>query len=128
MVEIKVEELDRRRIETAEALHECLVREFEALRARDTAGIERLAAEKSNLLKDFPLLSGSNGDTAAALSPSLRAALAKCRRQNQVNGAAVARLQGYTQRMLGVLRGDSPNHEIYGKSGRSISLPTTYRM
>ncbi len=126
MAETKANELKQRQITAAQALFDCLIREFEALRARDSAAIEEAAAEKSALLKHLPFAHEHPEDPSVALSPPLKALLQKCRRQNQINGAAVARLRGYTQRMLSVLRGDSPNHEIYGKSGRSISLPTTY--
>ncbi|MCK9530839.1 MAG: flagellar protein FlgN [Gammaproteobacteria bacterium] len=124
-------------------LHRLLEAEHAAIAARDTATLERLAADKLSLLAElegfakerqamlqktgltadragFEALLGREGDDTPALMSqwdTLRDLLEACQEQNRVNGLVLDASHRATQQALGILLGQTREAETYDARG-----------
>lgn len=124
-----------RLVTLAERFASLLGEEAEALRAREPAAIERIAADKLALAKTLEgataalAAAGLRPDGAsrerAASSPALRGAwerllacTAACLERNLANGIAIELARAFNASLLSVLRGEPPHSGLYDSNGR----------
>lgn len=139
----------KRQTEHASALLELLNAENTALKTRDAAALNDIAAKKArqtlmldqlasaqnNILKQAACTSDAAGLTqyiehaAAGQRPALRQAAADladvlvcCRKQNRINGNIIAANTHFVNTAINILRNTPPNAETtYDELGREIS-------
>jgi flagellar biosynthesis/type III secretory pathway chaperone len=109
-------------------LESLLDREYDAIRQRDLAQLDKLTEDKQTLVDDINRTAAAMGDTLQDLlgdSPSpttsgneIRAAIARCAQANKTNGCAIESSQSFTSSLLDVLRGRAPSERTYTASGR----------
>ncbi|MBI3345373.1 MAG: flagellar protein FlgN [Gammaproteobacteria bacterium] len=138
-------------VEVVSRLMELLLQEREALAAHDAGALEKAAQDKQQQLskvesweqeRNHLLTSGGYPATQHGMEQYLKAQnnprldrlwqqllslSGKCHHQNQVNGGIVEAGRHHIQRALAILRGVSPDAELYGPAGktRSLHLPNT---
>jgi flagellar biosynthesis/type III secretory pathway chaperone len=108
-----------------------LASEYEALRARDTDGLENAVARKQELVgaiatagKRCPVPPpGAPGDPAGDPEASaewaeIRQLLARCALANRTNGAAVDASRNFVNSLLDLLTGRRPGERLYDARGR----------
>jgi flagellar biosynthesis/type III secretory pathway chaperone len=108
-----------------------LASEYEALRARDTDGLETAVARKQELVgalataskhcpvppPDAPV--DTAGDPAASVEwAEIRQLLARCALANRTNGAAVDASRNFVNSLLDLLTGRRPGERLYDARGR----------
>lgn len=138
-------------LQTVSRLMELLLQEHAALVAHDPGALEKAAHDKQQQLTKIEsweqernqLLSrGGHPATQAGMEQYLKAQShpqldrlwqqllslsAQCHHQNQINGGIVETGRHHIQRALAILRGVSPDAELYGPAGktRTLHLPNT---
>ncbi len=108
-----------------------LASEYEALRARDTEGLETAVARKQELVGSIATASkrcpvpapGAPVDTpndpeASAEWAEIRQLLARCALANRTNGAAVEASRNFVNSLLDLLTGQRPGERLYDARGR----------
>lgn len=108
-------------ITAAEDLLVILKREHKALLAGDLAGIEAIVPEKRAATARLEAL--AHATASPANPPRLRELAIACRKQNEINGGMVAIGLQHTQRLLSLLRGQSPEEDLYTRSGQTSMAP-----
>ena len=131
-----------------EALRQLLQQEYDALRTRDVAALERLAGEKQASAEHLRHLGAARADylrtqgfTAdrrglqaclnAAPTREARAILQKlltefecaaeqARDQNEINGAVIAASRGHIEQLLALISGREPLEFLYGHDSRKV--------
>ena len=130
------------------ALQQLLQQEYDALRTRDVAALERLAGEKQASADHLRRLSVARTDylrqqgfaadrqglqaclnTAAtreaqAISQKLltefERAAEQARAQNEINGAIIAASRGHVEQLLAIISGREPLEFLYGHDSRKV--------
>lgn len=142
-----LELLLREELATIEALRELLLREYDALRTRDVATLERLAGEKqacADRLRDLEIRRlevlrerGPSADPPgwkallATAAPAERAMLAdlvaglehaaaQARDQNNLNGAVIAASRNHVEQALAILSGRDSLDFLYDQDTRKV--------
>lgn len=143
-----LEKLLREELAGIEALRQLLQQEYDALRTRDVAALERLAGEKQasadhlrsldsariTYLRDQGFTADRQGLQAcvnAAPTREERAILQKllaefehaaeqARDQNEVNGAVIAASRGHVEQMLTMISGRDSLEFLYGHDSRKV--------
>jgi flagellar biosynthesis/type III secretory pathway chaperone len=108
-----------------------LASEYEALRARDTDGLENAVARKQELVGAIATAGercpvpppGAAGDPegdpeASAEWAEIRQLLARCALANRTNGAAVDASRNFVNSLLDLLTGRRPGERLYDARGR----------
>lgn len=126
----------------AARLQNLLAQETEALEARDSVAMECLIADKHTIMQDFERLETQRGEilkTAGFADHQIDLCISRCDRDGQLKlvwqqlldrvrdcqhsnrkiGATVEVSRRYVQQALGVLRGQSPQADLYTASGAS---------
>lgn len=129
-------------------LHQLLDQEYQALRQRDVAALERLAGEKQSSAErlrqlgiardEFLRNQGFSADhtgllacIAADANPEAQANLQKlleefaqaaeqARNQNEINGAVIATSRGHVEQLLAIISGREPLEFLYGQDRRKV--------
>lgn len=110
-----------------EALHRAVVAKHEVARS-----LEELTREQAALLRGGGFEPDGPGmenclrawDTEGRLRPlwgRLQDSMERCRRHNQINGAAVQARQHEVQQALQILRGEDARTELYDPHGRTVA-------
>ncbi len=109
-------------------LESLLDREYDAIRQRDIAQLDKLTNDKQALVDDINRTAAAMGDTLRDLlgdnpSPAtsgneIRDAITRCAQANKTNGCAIESSQSFTSSLLDVLRGRAPGERTYTASGR----------
>jgi flagellar biosynthesis/type III secretory pathway chaperone len=133
-------------------LQELLQQEYAALKARDLAGLQRLAAAKQRCadrlqtlterhLEFSPLWPGESGNAAApqshpgepaahrqleTLRKTLAEGLSQVQRQNEINGAITAASRNHVERAWAILCGRDPQACLYSQ-GAQMSFASSCR-
>lgn len=143
-----LEKLLREELASIDALRQLLQQEYDALRTRDVATLERLAGEKqasadhlrgldraqTTYLREQGFVADRPGLQAclnAAPTREERAILQKllaeleraaeqARDQNEVNGAVIAASRGHVEQALTIIRGREPLEFLYGHDSRKV--------
>lgn len=137
----------RDELNALEGLGEALRQEYDALKSRDLAGLERAVAEKQSCaerlrgliaarLDDLKQrgIAADAGDLAAlvetlpaaerqeidALWTALEDAARQVRAQNEINGAVIAASRNHVERTLAILRGRDSLDFLYDQDSRKV--------
>jgi len=137
----------REELAATEELRRLLQREYDALKSRDLAELERVVADKQRCADrlrdgiadrlDFLRQRGSSADAAglAAFAETLPAserietgelwaaleqAAEQARAQNEVNGAVIAASRNHVERTLAILRGRDSLDFLYDQDTRKV--------
>ena len=101
-----------------------LAAEYDAIRARDTEQLTRLARDKQLLVETIDATSRSADISALLADPDAHAArhlqtlMSRVQQANRVNGAAIDSCQVFTISLLDILRGRVPGERTYTSRGR----------
>ncbi len=109
-------------IAAAENLLGILQREHQALLTGDLPGIEAIVPEKRAATARLESLTH---ETANPLR--LQELAIACRRQNEINGGMVAVGLQHTQRLLSLLRGQTPAEGLYTRHGQAAGSDSSQR-
>ena len=136
-------------IETLSGLLDILQREYGALKTNDLAAIEHAITHKQQQLaqvqaceqRRHALLQAagfsldkqgmSNYLRNAAHAPSVQPwqlllkLSSQCQKQNQINGGLVDISRRHAQHVVAILRGQTPEPDLYGPAGETRSAGTT---
>ncbi len=138
-------------LQAVSRLMELLLQEHAALAAQDADALEKTAHAKQQQLSKIEsweqernqlltraghpatqagmeqYLDAHNNPQLTRLWQQLLGLSGKCHHQNQVNGGIVETGRQHIQRALAILRGVSPDAELYGPAGKthSMHLPNT---
>ncbi|HAO34340.1 MAG TPA: flagellar protein FlgN [Candidatus Competibacter sp.] len=137
----------RDELNALEGLGEALRQEYDALKSRDLAGLERAVAEKQScaerlrgliaarlddlkqrgiaadagdlaaLVKTLPVAERQEIDT---LWTALEDAARQVRAQNEINGAVIAASRNHVERTLAILRGRDSLDFLYDQDSRKV--------
>ena len=101
--------------------------EYEALRQRDTDGLEAAVVEKQQLVSAISVASSqcTLPPADAELAPEeseewaqIRALLARCALANRTNGAAIDASRNFVTSLLDLICGHQPGERLYNARGR----------
>ena len=99
-----------------------LVAEHDALRSRDSAGLEAAAARKLELIQALESASGNycraGGNLADPELADVRVRAKECMLANRANGGAIELNRNLVTRLLDTLRGGTRGPATYDASGR----------
>ncbi len=104
-----------------------LAGEYEALRQRDTGGLEAAVLEKQLLVNAISAAStqcnlpSAGADLAPEASEDwaqIRALLARCALANRTNGAAIDASRNFVTSLLDLICGHQPGERLYNARGR----------
>ena len=131
-----------------EALRQLLQQEYDALRARDVAALERLASEKQASADQLRRLGAARADFLCAqgfstdrqglqacvnaaptrearvilqkLLAEFEQAAEQALAQNEVNGAVIAASRGHVEQLLAIISDREPLEFLYGHDSRKV--------
>ncbi len=141
-----LDKLLREELAGIEALQTVLQQEYDALRTRDVASLERLAREKQASADQLRSLDSARtaylqqqgfandraglqacvnaaptGEERAVLQKllaELESAAEQAHNQNEINGAVIAAGRGHIEQMLAIISGRDPLEFLYGHDSR----------
>lgn len=113
-------------------LYAALMKEFSALKDRNSESIALTAEEKNKSLLDLEKLdqerqlclqeaasSISDSDEIQDLNSKIEESLKKCKNQNDINGGIIEMSKLFNEKMLDIISGNSSKETTYGASGKN---------